>query len=152
MRGIALDIYVKSEMIKSRFFLKLNLKFWEHRMSFDSKLFLLLYYYCVWGHPYMTSTKMTNTWPSHFHHPEKLTIDLMFKIMKSANTWQFWRTPLPAPLLCRHHKYMFLFWFFKVWSVTCLNANQILNCMKIQSSFLLSNYQRNQASLYFQPC
>ena len=73
----------------------------------------------------------------------------MFKIMKSANTWQFLRTSLPAPRLCRHHKCMFLFWLFKVWSVTCLNANEILNFMKIQSSYLLSNYQRNQASLYF---
>ena len=94
--------------------------------------------------------KMTNKWPSHFHHPQKWTIDLMFKIMKSANTWQFLRTPLPTPVLCRHHKCMFPFWFFKVWFVTCLNANEILNFMKIQSSYLLSSYQRNQASLYFQ--
>ena len=68
--------------------------------------------------------KMTITWPSHFHHPQKWTIDLMFKIMKSISTWQVLRTPLPTPLLCRHHKCMFLFWFFKVWSVTCLNANE----------------------------
>ena len=95
--------------------------------------------------------KMTNTWPSHFHQPQKWTIDLMFKIMKSADTWQFLRTSLPTPLLCRH-KCIFLFWFFKVWSVTCLNANEILNFMKIQSSYLLSNYQRNQANLYFQLC
>ena len=43
------------------------------------------------------SQKMTNTWPSHFHHPQKWTIDLMFKIMKSANTWQFLRTPFSTP-------------------------------------------------------
>ena len=89
--------------------------------------------------------KMTNTWPSHFHHPQKWTIDLMFKIMKSANTWKFLRTPLPIPVLCRHHKCMFSFWFLKVWSVACLNANEILNFMKIQSSYLLLSYQRNQA-------
>ena len=41
--------------------------------------------------------KMTNKWPSHFHHPQKWTIDLMFKIMKSANTWQFLRTPFSTP-------------------------------------------------------
>ena len=97
--------------------------------------------------------KMTNKWPSHFHHPQKWTIDLL-KIMEFANTWQFLRSPspphpLPPALLCRHHKCMFPFWLFKVWSVTCLNANEILNFMKIQSSYLLSNYQRNQASLYF---
>ena len=40
---------------------------------------------------------------------------------------------------------MFPFWFFKVWSVTCLNANEISNFMKIQSSYLLSSYQRSQA-------
>ena len=89
--------------------------------------------------------KMTNTWPSHFHHPQKWTIDLMFKIMKSANTWQFLRTPLPTLVLCRHHKCMFSFWFLKVWSVACLNANEILNFMKTQSSYLLLSYQRNQA-------
>ena len=97
--------------------------------------------------------KMTNKWPSHFQQPQKWIIDLMFIIMESTNTWQFLRIPLPtlptAPL-CRHHTCKFLFWFFKVWSVTCLNANEILNFMKIQSSYLLSSYQRNQASLYFQ--
>ena len=139
-------------MIKSRFFLKLNLKFREYRTRFFSKHFFCCIIIVFEVTHIWRPQKMTNTWPSHFHHPEKSTIDLMFKIMKSANTWQFLRTPLPAPLLCGHHKYMYLFWFFKVWSVTCLNANEILNCMKIQSSFLLSNYQRNQASLYFQPC
>ena len=92
--------------------------------------------------------KMTNKWPSHFQQPQKWIIDLMFIIMESTNTWQFLRIPLPtlptAPL-CRHHTCKFLFWFFKVWSVTCLNANEILNFMKIQSSYLLSSYQRNQA-------
>ena len=72
--------------------------------------------------------------------------------MKSAITGQFLRTPLSTPLLCKHHKCVFLSWFFEAWSVTCLNANEILNFMKIQSSYLLSDYQRNQASLYFQLC
>ena len=94
--------------------------------------------------------KMTNKWSSHFHQPQKWTIDLMFKIMESTNTWQFLRTPLPtlptAPL-CRHHTCMFLFWFFKVRSVTCLNANEILNFMKIQSTYFLSSYQRSQAHI-----
>ena len=94
--------------------------------------------------------KMVNKWPSHFHHPQKWTIDLLFKIMEPTNKWQILRTPLPHPLLCRHHKCMFPFWFFIVWSVTCLNANDILNFMKVQSSYLLLSYQRNQASLHFQ--
>ena len=70
--------------------------------------------------------KMANKLPSHFHHPQKWRIDLLFKIMESENTWKILRNPLPTPLLCRHHKCMFPFWFFKVWSVPCLNANQIL--------------------------
>ena len=93
---------------------------------------------------FITSTKNGRKWPSHFHLPQKWVIDLLFKIMESANTCQILRTPLPAPLLCRHHKCMFLFWFFKVWSVTCLNANGILDFVKIQSSYLLSSYQINQ--------
>ena len=91
---------------------------------------------------------MAKKWPSQFHHPQKWTIDLLFKIKESANSWQIFRTSLPTALFCRHHKCMFPFWFFKVSSVTCLNANDILNFMKIQSSYLLWNYQRNQASLY----
>ena len=113
-------------------------------MRFDSKhLFLdiiIVFEVTYLWHP----QKMANKWPSHFHHPQKLAIDL------SANTWQILRTPLFTPLLCRHRKCMFPFWLFKVWSVTCLNANEILNFIKIQSSYLLSSYQRNQASLYFQ--
>ena len=70
--------------------------------------------------------KMANKWPSHFHKPQKWTIDLLFKIMESKNTWQILRNPLPTPLLYRYHKCMFPFWFFKIWSVTCLNTNGIL--------------------------
>ena len=98
----------------------------------------------------MTSTKVTNKWPSHLHHPQKWIIDLLLKIMESTNTWQILRIPLPTSLLCRHHKCMFPFCFFKVWSVTCLNTNETSNFMKIQWSYLLSSYQENQASLYFQ--
>ena len=74
--------------------------------------------------------KMASKWPSQFNHPQKLAIDLFFKIMESGNTWQILRTPLLTPLLCRH-KCMFAFRFFKVWSVTCLNVNEIFNFMKI---------------------
>ena len=98
----------------------------------------------------LLSLRSPSKWLSHFHHPQKLAIDLLFKIMESADTRQILRTPLPTPFLCRHHKCMFPFWFFKVWSVTCLNANEILDFMKIQSSYLPSSYQRNQASLHFQ--
>ena len=40
--------------------------------------------------------KMDDKWPSHFYYPQKLAIDLLFKIMESANTWQILRTP-PSP-------------------------------------------------------
>ena len=115
--------------------------------AFWFQTFLGGYYYCLWGQSYIWHPqKMANKWPARFHHSQKWTTDLLFKIMESANTWQILRTPpLPTPLLFRHDKCMFLFWFFKVWSVTCLNANEILNFMKIQSSYLLSSYQRNQA-------
>ena len=63
--------------------------------------------------------------------------------MESGNTWQISRTH--TPLLCGRHKCMFPFYFFKVWSVTCLNAYEILNFMEIQSSYLLLSYQRNKA-------
>ena len=53
-----------------------------------------------------------------------------------------------TPLLCGRHKCMFPFWFFKVWSVTCLNAYEILNFMEIQSSYFLLSYQRNKAYIY----
>ena len=114
-------------------------------MRFDSKQFFLdiiiVFEVTHLWHP----QKMDDKWPSHFYYPQKLAIDLLFKIMESANTWQILRTPpLPTSLLFRHDKCMFLFWFFKVWSVTCLNANGILDFMKIQSSYLLSSYQRNQ--------
>ena len=56
--------------------------------------------------------KVANKWRSHIHHPQKLAIDLLFQIMKSANAWQILRTPLTPPLLCRHHKCMFPFWVF----------------------------------------
>ena len=80
---------------------------------------------------------MTNTWPSHFHHLQKWTIDLVFKIMKSANRWQFLRTPLPTPLLCRHHKCMFLFCFF--WSLVFHMSECKLNFEFYENSVKLSS-------------
>ena len=53
--------------------------------------------------------------------------------------------PLPTPFCVDIMNVCFLSGIFKVWSVTCLNANEILNFMKIQSSYLLSSYQRDQA-------
>ena len=134
---------------KLPYVLELNKNFWNIGRVLILNIFLniiIVFEVTHLRHP----PKMANKWPSHFHHPQKLAIDLLFKIMESANTWQILRTHLPTHFLCRHHKCMFPFWFFKVWSVTCLNANEILNFMKIQSSYLLSSYQRKQASLYFQ--
>ena len=149
MRGVVLDICDKGEMISYHMsynwikILGISDAFWFK--TFFLKILLVFEVTHLWHPP-----NMANKWPSHFHHPQKLAIDLLFKIMESVNTWQILRIPLPTPLLCRHHKCMFPFWFFKVWSVTCLNANEILNFMKIQSSYLLSSYERNQARLYFQ--
>ena len=126
-------------------------EFWEYRTRFDSKHFggffgmIIVFKVTHLWHPQKSDQQMSPAPPSHFQHPQKWTIDLMFKITESANTWQLLRTPLATPLLCKHHKCMFSFWFFKVWSATCLNANEILNFMKIQLSCLLSSYQRNQA-------
>ena len=104
--------------------------------AFWFQTFLGGYYYCLWSQSYIWHPqKMANKWPARFHHSQKWTTDLLFKIMESANTWQILRTHLPTHFLCRHHKCMFPFWFFKVWSVTCLNANEILTFIKIQSSY-----------------
>ena len=64
--------------------------------------------------------------------------------MESANTCQILRAPLPTPF-CADINVRFLSGFYKVWSVICLNANEILNFMKIQSSYVLLSYQRHQA-------
>ena len=148
MKGAALEICDKDEMISHRMsynwmkILGILDAFWFQTFFLDITVFKITH---LW-HP----QKMANKWPSHFYHPQKLVIDLLLKIMESANTWQILRTPFTNRLLCRHHKCMFPFWFFKLWSITCLNANEILNFMEIQSSYLLPSYQRNQASLYLQ--
>ena len=120
---------------KLPYVLELNKNFWNIGRVLILNIFLniiIVFEVTHLWHP----PKMANKWPSHFHHPQKLAIDLLFKIMESANTWQILRIPpLPTPLLFRHDKCMFLFWFFKVWSVTCLNANEILTFIKIQSSY-----------------
>ena len=129
MREVVLDICDKGEMIKLPYVLSLNWNFGNIECVLIPKTFFL--YYCLWGHLFMTSTKNGKKWPSHLHHPQKWTTYLSFKIMESTvNTWQILRTPLLTPLLCRHHKCIFPFWFFIVWSVTCLNANEILDYMK----------------------
>ena len=72
------------------------------------------YYYCLWGHPYIWHPqKVANKWPTRFHHLQKWTTDLLFKIMESANTWQILRTPILTHVLRRHHKCMFLSGFLK---------------------------------------
>ena len=124
----------------------IKLKFWEYRTHFDSKHLFFSYYYCLWCHPFTASTK--NDLQMNFPLPPSAKRNnryLLFKIMESENTCQILRTPLPTPTLLWRHKCTFPFSFFKVWSVTCLNANEMLNFMKIQSSYVLSSYQRNQA-------
>ena len=64
--------------------------------------FLFAYYYCLWGYPFMTSTKNGQQMTSHFDHPQKWTIDLLTKIMGSANNWPILRTSLTTFLLCKH--------------------------------------------------
>ena len=108
-----------------------RVKWLSYRMSYN-QLKLWEYWTRLWRPGVYGVThlwrpqNMANKWPSLFQHPQKWAIDLLFKIMESENTWQILRNPLPTPLLCRYHKCMFPFWFFKVWSVTCLNANEIL--------------------------
>ena len=48
------------------------------------------------------------------------------------------------PLLRKRHKCISPFWFFKNWVVTCLNADEILNFIEIQSRYLLLSNQSNE--------
>ena len=125
MRGVVLDICDKGEIVK--LCLMIKLKFWEYKTRFDSKHFIFFWYYhCLWGHPFMASTKK---WPTN--DPPTSTIRQT-------------RAKFEEPPFCVD-KCSFTFRFFKVWSVTYLNVNEILNFMKIQSSYVLPSYQRNQA-------
>ena len=45
-------------------------------------------------------------WPSHFHHPQKWTIELLFKIMKSTKAWPILWTPSQPP--SRYISYMYV--------------------------------------------
>ena len=113
---------------------------------------------CFWSVTSFMLHSQWHYWLSSLHkgypwykfQPQIISTSWHFPLPSStANMWQISRTP--QPLLCRRHKCMFPFWFFKVWSVTCLNANEILNFMKIKSSYLLLRHQRNQGynSNYF---
>ena len=115
-------------------------------MRFDSKQFFLDIIIVFEVTHLWYPEKMANKWPSRFHHPQKWTIGLLFKIMESTNTWH----PLPTLLLCGHHKRMFPFWFFKVWSVTYLQMkfwilwkfSQVIFCQAIKETkqAYISNY------------
>ena len=91
--------------------------------------------------------KMTNKWPpspsSTIHKNEQI---YCLKRIESANTRQTSRSP--HPLVCERHKCVFPFWFFKIWPVTCLKANEILNFIKIQLSYLLLSYQKNTKLIF----
>ena len=75
--------------------------------------FFFGYYHCLWSHPFMTTTKVANKWPSHFHHPQKWTIDLLFKIIESANTWQISKNPSSPPFCVYIINVCFLSGFLK---------------------------------------
>ena len=94
--------------------------------------------------------KMTNKWPSHFHHPQNWTIDLMFKIMKSTNTWQFLRAPLSIPFCVEFINACFLSGFLKfgqshVWMQ--MNFEFYENSVKL-SSVKLSKKPSSYFQLY----
>ena len=111
------------------------------------------YYYCLWSHTFMTSTKNDQQIHPPPQPPPAPPTSIIRKNeqiyclerVESAKYVTNFKNLTPTPLLCGHHKCMFLFRFFKVWSVTRLNVNEILNFMKIQSNYLLLRYQRNQA-------
>ena len=135
--GGVLDIYDKGEMISCRMSYN-SIKIFLILDAFWFQTFFFQYYYCLRGHPFMTPTK----------NGQQMTLPL--PPLAKNYTWQILKKTLYTPILCRYHKCMFPFCHFKVCSVTCLNGNEILDFMKIKSSYLLSSYQRNQVSLYFQ--
>ena len=90
----------------------------------------------------------TNDPPPQFHHLQKW--NLLIKKGGIRKHLAIFKNSAHTPFLYSRHKCMFPFWFFKIWSITCLNANEVLSFMKIQSDYLLLTYQRNQA--YFSHC
>ena len=125
----------------------MKLKFREYRTRFDYKHLLFLHYYCLWGHPFMTFLKKwpTNDLPSPSSTICKNEQIYCLKKIESAKTWQI--SNISTPFCVDVINICFFSGFFKVWSVTCLNTNEILNYMKIQSGYLLLSYQRNQAHI-----
>ena len=68
----------------------------------------------------------TNYFPPYFH--KKWIIDGIHKHVTNFKK--------PHSLICGRHKCMLLFWFFKIWSFTYLNANEILSFSVKLSSFI----------------
>ena len=109
-------------------------------------------YYCLWGYPFMTSQKVANKWRSHFHHPQKLARDLLFKIMESANAWQILRTPLTSPFcvdiinVCFFSVFFFKFGLSNVWMQMKFwilwKFSQVISCQAIKETkqAYISNY------------
>ena len=57
--------------------------------------------------------------------------------LKTAESPQTWQISITLySLFCGRRKCMFPFSFFKVWSIKCLNANEILNFVKIYKVIL----------------
>ena len=112
-----------------------KLKFRKYWTRFDSKH--LLFFILFFLRSPMTSAKNEQQMtPPPLPLSAKWTKDLLFKkngIRKHVTNF----------------KCMIPFWFFKVWFVICLNANEVLNFMKIQSSYLLLSYRRNQAYISY---
>ena len=89
--------------------------------------------------------KRTNKWPSHFHHPAKWTIDLLFKIMESATTCQIKKNP-SQPSFCVDINLRFLSGFLKlglshVWIQMTFwilsKFNQVMFCQAIKETKLI---------------
>ena len=85
-------------------------------------------------------------WPTKdppFLLPTSATINLLFEKNGIRKHVKNFKKP-SIPLLRKRHKCMSPFWFFKNWVVTCLNADEILNFIEIQSRYLLLSNQSNE--------
>ena len=75
--------------------------------------------------------------------PTSAIINLLFEKNGIRKHVKNFKKP-SIPLLRKCHKCMSPFWFFKNWVVTCLNADEILNFIEIQSRYLLLSNQSNE--------
>ena len=127
--NVVIVVTITGEMIKLPYILQFKWKFREYQAFFDSKHWLFLVLLLSLRSPiydvhieWPTNEPFTST----IHKNEQI---YCLKRVESTNTWQILRTLHPPTPFCLD--------VINVCSpsITCLNANEILNFMKIHLSY-----------------